>query len=226
MGSPLGTAEHESRARRRATMNAASVAHRRRAAPTRRLRAILLAASLSPVLLLAMPTPVAACSCFVPEQPMREAAADPQAVVFTGVAGPLGPDGVAVQLTRWFQGDQPPLGVAVLDPAGFEDPMGGSCGTNPPDPGAEWIIVSALNEKGRYGMSLCTTAASLATVPGQQLLADAIAVFGEAAAPEGGPPAAADPWTTIGSVAPLGIGILVFLLAGVGVLALAARRED
>jgi hypothetical protein len=103
----------------------------------------------------------------------------------------------------------PPSGIAVLDPAGFIDPMGGSCGTNPPGQGTEWIFVAGRNEIGRYGVSLCSTHAPLAAPEGQALLTAAEDVFGAPAVPV--PPIADD--NDIDTTSPLDT-ILPFVLGG------------
>src|SRR5919112_3163462 len=77
-----------------------------------------------------------ACSCAALDDPVAEAAVDPGSVIFAGVAQPPGPRGdVPITLTRWFKGPTPAMPVVLLDGSGFEDPMGGSCGTNAPTPG-------------------------------------------------------------------------------------------
>lgn len=185
------------------------------------------------LLAVAFPRSTMACSCLMVEQPMRAAAAQGGLSVFTGIAGPLEPIGVAVRITRWFRGDPPPNGVAVLDPAGFEDPMGGMCGTNAPDVGMEWIFVASRDDVGRYGVSMCTTHAPLASGQGQALLAEAITVFGPGGVPE--PPAtptaptaspAGDPAGLVSTVVPIAIAVLFAtgLLAGLFVI-LGPRRS-
>lgn len=182
-------------------------------------------------LTLAAPPVTVACSCAMSDDPMREAAGNAEVSVFTGVAGPLEPDGVRVRLTRWFHGPPPPSGIAVLDPAGFVDPMGGSCGTNPPGVGAEWIFVLGRNDVGRFGMSLCSTASALKADRGQELLTEAMAVFGPPIVPDATAPqateadATSDPSSTLGSVLPLGLGLLAAIVVVAGLFGLAGRRR-
>ena len=117
---------------------------------------------------------------------MQAAAGDASVSVFSGIAGPLEAAGVQVKITRWFQGAIPPSGIAVLEPGGFNDPMGNvfnSCGTNAPTQGTEWIFIAGRNEVGRYGVSLCSTHAPLDAPEGQALLAEAQDVFGAPAVP-------------------------------------------
>ena len=123
--------------------------------------------------------PVAACSCMMPSDRMADAAREPRTAVFSGLVGVPTPEGVPVGLTRWFKGS-PPAAVVLLDGRGFEDPMGGMCGTNQPPTGTEWIFVAWFNEQGRFAVDLCSTHADLATPEGKQLLADAETVFGPA----------------------------------------------
>lgn len=179
----------------------------------------------------AFPRPTMACSCAMVEQPMRAAAAEGGASVFTGIAGRLEPIGVAVRITRWFQGAVPPNGIAVLDPRGFQDPMGGSCGTHAPGPGTEWIFIAGRDDIGRYGVSMCTTHAPLDSEQGQTLLADAITVFGPGGVPEtvaASPPASStgDPAGLVATVVPVAIAFLfaIGLLAGLFVV-LGPRRN-
>ncbi len=178
---------------------------------------------------LAAPPVTVACSCAFSEHPMQEAAAGNETSVFTGVAGPLEPDGVRVALTRWFHGAPPPDGIAMLDPSGFVDPNGGSCGTNPPPAGTEWIFAAWRDETGRFSMNLCSTAAALETDQGRNLITEALAVFGEPIVlqPTDAPPATGDDVAaTLSSILPTGIAILVGVALLVGVLALIGRRED
>ncbi len=149
----------------------------------RRIGVLLLALTFAATVRLAVPPVTVACSCAMNEAPMRDAATDPTASVFTGIAGPSEAAGVQVKITRWFHGAVPPSGIAVLDPAGFIDPMGGSCGTHAPDQGTEWIFVAGRNEIGRYAVSMCSTHAPLGAAEGQALLADAQDVFGAPAVP-------------------------------------------
>ena len=180
----------------------------------------------------ARPAVTVACSCAVPDHPMRDAAASPDLSVFAGIAGPLEGDGVRVVLTRWFRGLPPPTGIAVLDPAGFVDPNGGSCGTNPPGVGEEWIFALARNDVGRYGMSLCTTAAAIATDVGRELLAEATTVFGPglppvATAPPGGTTTPSDdPLSAIGSMAIPAVFLAAAIAVVAGYLVIGGRRRD
>lgn len=123
--------------------------------------------------------PAAACSCAMPGDPMADAAKEPRTAVFTGVVGVPTPDGVPVGVTRWFKAS-PPGAVVLLDSRGFEDPMGGACGTNQPPTGSEWIFVAWFNERARFDVNLCSTHADLATPEGQTLLTDAETAFGPA----------------------------------------------
>lgn len=157
---------------------------------------------------------------------MRDAAADPTASVFTGIAGPSEAAGVQVKITRWFHGAVPPSGIAVLDPAGFIDPMGGSCGTHAPGQGTEWIFIAGRNEVGRYGVSMCSTHAPLAAPEGQALLADAQDVFGAPAVPVQ-PPAddnEIDATSPIESVLPILLGGLFAVGLVGGLFGILGRR--
>jgi hypothetical protein len=141
--------------------------------------------------LLASAIPVAACSCIGP-QPMSAYAGDPSQVVFTGVVQPPDSRGVPVQVTHWFQGNDP-AAIVWLDRAGFGGD-GASCGTAMPPVGAEWIFVSYKSESGDLGVSLCTPHAAASDPTGQAMYKDAVATFGEGitvADPAGSGPAEA-----------------------------------
>jgi hypothetical protein len=179
-------------------------------------------------------TPTVACSCAMPGDPMADAAKEPRAAVFTGMVGLPIADGVPVAVSRWFKA-APPGPVVLLDSRGFEDPMGGMCGTNRPPAGSEWIFVAWFNERARFDVNLCSTHADLATPEGQALLVDAEAVFGPttpipvASAPPGDPVAPSAPAATAGSPIPAGIllmagGAGLLVLLG-GALVIAARRR-
>ena len=126
--------------------------------------------------LLATAIPAAACSCIAP-QPMAAYAGDPTQVVFTGVV--MSPDarGVPVQVTHWFQGNDP-AAIVWLDRSGF-GADGASCGTAMPPVGAEWIFVSYKAETGDLGVNLCTPHAAASDATGQAMYKDAVATFGE-----------------------------------------------
>jgi hypothetical protein len=190
---------------------------------------LILAIALTATVRLAVPPITVACSCAMLEAPMRAVAGDVSVSVFTGVAGPSQAAGVPIRLTRWFQGAAPPSGVAVLDPAGFLDPMGGSCGTAAPTESTEWIFATGRNEVGRYVVHLCTTHAPLDSDLGRELLAEAQAVFGAPAlpvAPTTDPP---DEGTVLATVVPILLGGLfaVGLVGGLfGILGRRGRDTD
>lgn len=196
----------------------------------RRLSLLFLAIALVTSVRVTNPDVAVACSCAMVERPMAEAATDPTTSVFTGVAGPLVGAGVAVQLTRWFHGVPPPSGVAVLDPAGFQDPMGGMCGTNPPTAGTEWIFATGRDPMGRYVVNLCTTHAPLDSDQGQTLLAEATTVFGPPIVPELTPPdpvaGSSDPASMVGAIVPIVLVVLFAVSAAAGAFLVFRRRRD
>lgn len=190
---------------------------------------LLLALALTITIRVAVPPIAVACSCAMSEAPMRDAAADPMASVFTGIAGPFEAAGVQVKITRWFRGAVPPSGIAVLDPGGFNDPASGfsnSCGIDAPGQGSEWIFVAGRNEIGRYGVSLCSTHAPLAAAEGQLLLADAEAVFGPPAVPV--PPVAddnaIDTSSPLDTILPIALGGLFAIGLVGGLFGILGRR--
>ncbi len=193
----------------------------------RRLGLLILAISLVATVRLAVPGIAVACSCAMLDDPMRAAATDPATSVFTGVAGPQQAAGVAVRLTRWFHGEVPPSGVAVLDPAGFQDPFGGMCGTAAPGAGSEWIFATNRNSIGRYDVNLCTTHAPLDSEAGRELLADAQAVFGPPSVPSASDPPTGDTGPAVDglpAIVPVGLAAL-FAIGAIGATLAIARRR-
>ena len=183
------------------------------------------------LVLLVTPRVVVACSCMAPEpgrSAMDAAAADASISVFTGIAGPQGPDGVPVVLTRWFRGAAPPVAQVMLDPVGFVDPMGGMCGTVAPGLGTEWIFAATRNDTGRFDVHLCTTHAPLDSDVGQTLLADAVAVFGAATVPEPSPAAAPEPepGSALDGVVPIVLAVLFGGGVVAGAFVVLRRRQD
>lgn len=165
---------------------------------------------------------------------MRETAQAPDVAVFTGVIQRAEPMAVPVLVTRWFKGPAPARLVG-LDPQGFEDPMGGSCGTHQPPLGTEWIFVTGRSERGLYSVHMCTTHADLATDHGAALLASATEVFGPAQAPPGPDPTAESAAESapgglvvsiLGAVAPLAVAIAFGLGLIGGLVLILRRRED
>ncbi len=167
------------------------------------------------LLLLPGPRPPTAfaCSCMFEEHPVRAAAAEPGTAVFTGIPQPQGPRGVDVLVTRWFTG-APAASTVLLDPAGFEDPMGGSCGVNAPTPGLEWIFVSARTEVGTFAVHLCSPHALVTDETGAAMLADAMAMYG----PGTGAPVEGDPTPQALDAVPVPVVVGGTLAAGVLVL--------
>jgi hypothetical protein len=193
----------------------------------RRPASLLLAIALMATVRVAMPLPAVACSCVMPDPaPMLAASRDATLSVFTGVAGALEAMGQPIALTRWYRGAPPPTGVAVLDPRGFVDPMGGTCGTHAPGAGTEWIFVAPRDETGRYLVSMCTLHAPLDSDGGRSLLAEAEAVFGDPLVPKAeGPADGADPGSALDAVLPILIGMLAAVGAVLGAFGVLGRRR-
>jgi hypothetical protein len=129
---------------------------------------------------LAAPGPTVACSC-MPLQPMAAYVSDGDAAIFTGTPQAMEANGVPVLVTRWFHG-RGGAAIVLLARDGFTGD-GASCGTNPPQPGAEWIFVAYTHEGGPLNVNLCSPHAMLSGPQGQEMLADAIATFGEGVTP-------------------------------------------
>ena len=117
--------------------------------------------------------PVAACSCAMPGSLKEYATAEN--AVFTGTAGEHAERGVPVEVKQWLWPPDAPEEV-WLGAASFGDSAG--CGTNPPQPGTSWIWVTwRPDNTSDFMTSLCSPAAPLDTPEGQQMLAEALAVF-------------------------------------------------
>jgi hypothetical protein len=175
--------------------------------------------------------PVAACSCAMAGS-MKEYATEENAV-FTGTAGEYAERGVPVDVKQWLWPQDAPEEV-WLGAASFGDSAG--CGTNPPQPGTSWIWVTWRPEQmGDFMTGLCSPAAPLDTPEGQEMLADALAVFEvqpleqPSSEPTQAPQSPQDPESRGGrDVSMLAIGGAVVLasLGMFGAVALVARRQD
>ncbi|MBA2717626.1 MAG: hypothetical protein H0U52_00090 [Chloroflexi bacterium] len=182
--------------------------------------------------LLAVPRPVAACSCAMSES-LKEHATAEQAI-FTGTAGQQQDRGVPVDVERWLWG-QNAAPVVWLAASSFGDSAG--CGTNPPRPGSHWLWVTWLpGNKGDFGTGLCSPAGDLDTPEGQEMLAEALAIFDEISVPAATPVQTAEPPNTASAPDPAtaardraAITILGSLLIGslalFGVVLLVGRRS-
>lgn len=189
----------------------------------RRILIAMLALSLG---LLVRPVAVSstfACSCAMDPDPIGTAAADPQQAVFTGVVQPPTAAGTPVVLTRWF-GAPAPQQVVWLDNAGFEDPMGGMCGTTRPPANSEWIFVAYRDPAGKFGVNLCSTHAALDTDQGQQLLQAATDIMGDPAIPPEPEPAAAPADPVLTGVLPILVGLVALLGLVLGIFVVGRRR--
>jgi hypothetical protein len=171
-----------------------------------------------------------ACSCAASDDPVRDAAADPNTVIFAGVAQPPGVRGdVPITLTRWFKGPPPAVPVVLLDGAGFLDPNGGMCGTHAPTPGREWVFVTGPTERATYGVSLCSPHGPVGEPHGAELLGAAIARYGPgtvaAVEPGADPPGpnGLAPELVLGAT--LGAAVLVLALAAVAGIIRSRPRE-
>ena len=119
-----------------------------------------------------------ACSCAGSEDPIGDAAADPDAAVFAGIAQlPERGGDVPIVLTRWFKGPAP-TPVVALDGSWFDDPSGASCGTAAPTPGQEWIFVASASERATFAVSSCSPHGPVGQPHGRDLLDAAIGRFG------------------------------------------------
>lgn len=187
---------------------------------------VLLALALVTVAHLWVPQPTVACSCMMPEaEPIRAASVDPQVAIFTGIVG--APEALAtpVRVTRWFQGAAP-AEIVGLDDAAFVD--GAACGTSRPPAGSEWLFVAGMNERGLYGVGLCTTHGDLGTVEGQRLLEEAIDVFGDPAPLPSAAPTPTGPLSgpIVSTLVPVALVVLFGIGLVAGVLLVLARREE
>lgn len=166
-----------------------------------------------------------ACSCAQP-QPLANIARDPDAVSFVGVAGREEAAGVPVQVSRWFRG----FGMAQvvwLDPGNLQGGNdGGLCGTEPLQPGTEWVIVGWRMER-HVLVDMCSPHALTDDAQGRQMLRDLTAAFGPGAPVVVTPPPEAP--STIATLMPM-VTALVAIAAGMialsaAILALFAIRD-
>jgi hypothetical protein len=192
---------------------------------------------------LAMPRAAVACSCAMIS--MADSAAEPDAVVFTGIVDPRDGRGYPVTVTRWFKGGGIIEPRVWLHPGGFSLVGGGADCSVPPLPvGAEYIFI-AYRAEDMYSVGLCSPHASLATQEGQAMLAEANQTFGGVQPSATDPPSAPSPPTApssapspsaapaapasmIEAVAPFalaifGIGVVIGV---VGVLRRTRARKD
>lgn len=174
-----------------------------------------------------MPGRVVACSC-AGVSTLAEVVQDDQVTIVAGVIGPAQPDRTPVVLDTWFHGPFP-TDVVWL--------MGGTNSMSSCDvfmsAGERRLMVLyggpiAPGANGLYSSSLCSPNAVVGTPEGDELLAEAVALFGPS---EGQPshepvtsaPLDLSPWLGEGLLwvaAAGGVGMLMF-----GALILVARRR-
>jgi len=180
----------------------------------RRAAAGFLATLAASALLALLPGSAVACSCMMPAS-MAESAKDPNSVIFSGTIQPSGRPAVDVAVDRWFKAGGGPIATLAAD--GFSDQGGGAgCEVSYPAVGSSWIFVAyLLPETGTQPhTSLCSPQANLDTPEGQAMLAEAIAVFGEAASPPTSPASPTGPVESVGTV----VGVLAPIVAAVAVV--------
>jgi hypothetical protein len=212
------------------------------------LAALLLATSLAAGLVIGVgmltPQVAVACSC-VERMPLAKYAGE-GTVIFAGTVTNSDEDGLLVNVDQWFSG----TGAAPVILISGDFGNGSSCGIGGrPPAGSSWLVVAGRVDDGGLvpeltgapvTVSICSPFVDLATPEGQALLAEAVETFGggepvetvptTAAAPPTpapSPSAAADaggiPAETLATA-----GVVLTLVAGLGVLALAllvARRR-
>lgn len=116
---------------------------------------------------------------------LADVGAQPNTAVFAGVTGERVGNRLQMRVEEWFHGEDP---AAVVEIEGWFDGNGASCGIDAPRAGTELLLATFRDDAGRYAMHLCTLHAPLDSREGQALLAEARAVFGSPANPEGGGP--------------------------------------
>ncbi len=195
----------------------------------RRAVATLLATLAASSLLALLPASTFACSCARPTS-IDETAKDPNTVIFSGTILATGRPDVDVAVDRWFKGGAGPSTALAAD--GFNDQGGGAdCRVPYPAAGTSWIFVAYLvPETGAQPhTNLCSLQGRIDTPEGQQLLASAVATFGEGVSPGHSPPASHGPLDAIGlalgDLAPVAVSVAVVGIAFAG-LALVLRRRD
>ena len=190
----------------------------------RRILVAMVALSLALLVRPVAVAPVAACSCAMDPDPIGLAAADPLQDVFTGVVQPPTAAGTPVALTRWFGGPAPQPAV-WLDNAGFEDPLGGMCGTTRPPPDTEWIFVAWRDQVGKFAVNMCSTQAALDTDQGQQLLQAAIEIMGPPLVPPAPEAGGSPPDPVLSGVVPILVGLIALVSLVAGTFLVGRRRS-
>ncbi len=176
---------------------------------------LLLALALVAVTHLWIPRPAVACSCVPPLDSLEMAAGDPTATVFAATAGPTVGDQMQVVVTRWFRG-QPIGGVAAVQ---IHLGDGASCGMSPLPVGHGYLFMTYPSETSPHALSSCSPQGDLATPDGRALLARAVQLYGDGAAPPGdSAPATVAPSDGYGD--PTVIGLIGSLAGGVVPIAL------
>ena len=186
--------------------------------------------------LLAVPRPVAACSCAMSES-LKEHATAEQAI-FTGTAGQQQERGVPVEVERWLWG-QNAAPVVWLMAGSFNGNAGvsNSCGVEAPPPGSSWLWVAYRGENGDLSTGMCAPSADLTTPEGRAMLAEALAIFEEISVPAAtttptpeAPASASTPDPAAAARDRAAITILGSLLVGslalFGVVLLVGRRSN
>lgn len=207
---------------------------------------LLLATGLAAGVLLAPGSPgpriVVACSCVAPTS-LAEYAGE-GVVIFSGTVTNSDEDGLLVNVDQWYSG----AGAArvILISGEFGDSAACGLGGRPPA-GTSWLVVGGRATEGGMipeltglpvTVNICRPFVDLATPEGQALLAEAVSTFGDgepvpAASPAGvtaarTAPAASDDGE-VSTDTLVAVGVIVTLLAGLGVLAMvllvAQRRK-
>jgi hypothetical protein len=133
------------------------------------IAAILVSASLL-TSWLALPQSAAACSCFSGD--LKQWAAVPDSVIFSGTVHPADALNLDVVVDRWFHGARAAR-IVHLDPAGF-GPHGESCQAAPPPPGSRWLFATGRTPgRDLVQLGLCSLRVDLSTVDGRAVLAAA-----------------------------------------------------
>lgn len=174
---------------------------------------------------LAAPTSVIACSC-APREPGAPIFSGEETAVLVGTVGQQqGPGRFEFKVERWFKGGEAAVMTVSDGTFVFDDGTTGvnTCGVSL-QPGQHVIMSSGLDQ-GVLQPNNCTPFAAVESQEGQQLVAAAVATFGQGAPPGGVPDPSEqpEPGLDLALIALAAVGLIVALSLGAIVLAVARR---
>lgn len=165
------------------------------------------------------PLRVVACSCVAPMPTLAELAQEPGASIVVATVGQALPERTPLAVEGWFRGS---IESDVIWLHGGIN-MGTSCDVFL-EAGRSYVLVLYRGEGGLYSTNSCTPSGQVGTVAGDNLLAEAAALFGDAQAPPTPEPVAPTPidlapWLGGVAWAAAGAGVAALLFAAIALLA-------